>query len=169
MNQGYFGQYQGGFKTVPDNAYEMMTAPTKQIAGAISGAVGTLAGSYLKGKEQQAGTEAFQQGAAPQFESIQSLSQAYGVPVNPALVEQYHNMGSMNNPQLQAAFQQSLGQEAQRIQAIGQLNYQRQQAERQYGLQQRGLYNQNQANQILGLPFEGMGNGSNPILPPILQ
>ena len=170
MNQGgYFGQYQGGFKTVPDNAYQMMTATTKEITGAINNAVGTVAGSYLKRKEQQAGTEAFQQGIAPQMEAIQSYSQAYGIPVNPALVEQYHNMGSMNNPQLQSAFQQSLSQEAQRIQALGNLDYQRKMAERQYGLQQRGVYNQNQANQILGLPFGGMGGGANPILPPISQ
>lgn len=137
MNQsGYFGQYQGGFKTVPDNAYQMMTAPTKEITGAINNAVGTVAGSYLKRKEQQAGTDAFQQGAAAQFKGMESMSKATGVPMNPELANQFMNMQSMQTPQQQAAFQQSLAMEAQRMQNLYNIGLQQRQAQQsQYGSQ----------------------------------
>ena len=137
MNQGgYFGQYQGGFKTVPDNANQMMTAPTKEITGAINSAVGTVAGSYLKRKEQQAGSEASQQGAAAQYSGLETVSQATGIPMNPELVNQYANMQSMNSPQQQAAFQQSLGMEAQRMQNLYQIANQQRQMQQAQGMQQ---------------------------------
>ena len=137
MNQGgYFGAYRGGFKTLPDNAYQMMTAPTKEITGAINSAVGTIAGSYLKGKEQQAGTDAFQQGAAAQYKGMEGMSQATGVPMNAELVNQYANMQSMNSPQQQAAFQQSLGMEAQRMQNLYQIANQQRQMQQAQGMQQ---------------------------------
>jgi hypothetical protein len=137
MNQGgYFGAYQGGFKTLPNGAYEMMTAPTQQLASTITNLAGMAAGAYGAAKTGKAETAAFQQGAGPQYQNVESMSQAYGVPINSTLTEQYKNIGSMTSPQQQAAFQQSLAQEAQRIQAIGQLNYQRQQAAQSQGMQQ---------------------------------
>jgi len=114
MNQGsYYGAYRQGFKTMPDNAYEMMTAPTKQIAGAVTDTLGKLVSAYAGYRGQQAGTEALQQGAAAQYSGLESLSKATGVPMNPELSEQFKNMKSMN-PQQQSVFNQSLGQEAQR-------------------------------------------------------
>lgn len=156
MNQsGYFGQYQGGFKTLPDNAYQMMTAPTKEITGAINNAVGTVAGSYLKRKEQQAGTDAFQQGAAAQFKGMEGMSKATGVPMNPELANQFMNMQSMQTPQQQAAFQQSLAMEAQRMQNLYNIGLQQRQA--QQGLYRQGL---NQAVGSFNEPMMPMMQGS---------
>ena len=134
MNQGgYFGAYRGGFQTMPDNAYEMMTSPSRQISGAIKDASSQINSALVERYTQQRGTEAVKQGNIAQYKGLESLSKATGVPVNPELTNQFANMGEMKTPQQQAAFQQSLAQEAQRIQAIGQLNYQRQQAAQAQG------------------------------------
>ena len=155
MNQGgYFGAYQGGFKTLPNGAYEMMTAPTQQLASTITNLAGMAAGAYGAAKTGKAETAAFQQGAGPQYQNVESMSQAYGVPINSTLTEQYKNIGSMTSPQQQAAFQQSLAQEAQRIQAIGQLNYQRQQAAQSKG---QGLYKQNFQNSLISAGYNPQG------------
>ena len=147
MNQGgYFGQYQSGFQTLPKYAYEMMTAPTKEITGAINSAVGTVAGSYLKRKEQQAETDAFEQGAAAQFKGMEGISKATGVPVNPELANQFMNMKSMQTPQQQAAFQQSLGMEAQRMQNLYNIGLQQKQV-------QQGLYHRDVITRGLNAPF----------------
>ncbi len=117
MNQGgYFGAYQSGFQTLPKGAYEMMTAPTQQLASTISNLAGTAAGAYKGYQAQKAGDKAFKQGAAAQYKGLESLSQATGVPVNPELANQYLNIGNMSQ-QEQAMFNQSLGQEAQNLMA----------------------------------------------------
>jgi hypothetical protein len=122
MNQGgYFGAYRQGFKTLPDDAYNMMTAPTRQNAetiGKVASGIGGIAQNYMTGL---ANDKAFQQGSAAQFENLKSVSQATGVPMNPELSEQYMNIGNMS-PQQQAAFNQSMGQEAQRYQTIYGIN-----------------------------------------------
>ena len=97
MNQGgYFGAYRQGFQTMPDNAYEMMTAPTKQRAGAVTDTLGKLVSAYAGYRGQQAGAEALKKGAAVQYKSLESLSKATGVPVNAELTEQFKNMKSLN-------------------------------------------------------------------------
>jgi len=161
MNQGgYFGAYRGGFKTMPDNAYQMMTAPTQQIVGAVSNTIGQLANAYTGYKAQQAGTEAFKQGAAAQYQGLQSTSQATGVPMNPVLADQYMNIGNMSS-QEQAAFQNSLGQEAQRMQMLYGINQAQARAAQAQGQMQRGVYSQglNQAigsyDEPLPLPLNG--------------
>jgi hypothetical protein len=152
MNQGgYFGQYQGGFQTLPKYAYEMMTAPTQQNAktiGMVASGIGGIAQKYM---DQSAANKAFEQGSAAQFKGLESTSQATGVPMNPVLSEQYKNMGQMNAQQ-QAAFQNSLGQEAQRIQTIYGINQKNRQM-------QSGDFSQGNAFQILTAP--PFGGGSN--------
>ena len=118
---------------MPSNAYEMMTAPSRQIAGAVTDTIGKLANAYAMRADQQAGSEASQQGAAAQYSGLESMSQATGVPMNPELANQYMNIGQMS-PQQQAAFQNSLGQEAQRIQSLYNIGNQ----QRQASLQQMG-------------------------------
>jgi hypothetical protein len=141
MNQGgYFGAYRGGFQTLPANAYQMMTAPTQQLASTITNLAGTAAGAYKGFQAEKAGTEAFKQGAATQYKGLESTSQATGVPINPELANQYMNMGEMSTPQQQAAFQQSLNQELQRQQMLyGIANQQRQSQQAQGGLYRQGL------------------------------
>lgn len=122
MNQGgYFGAYRGGFKTLPDDAYNMMTAPTRQNAetiGKVASGIGSIAQNYMTGK---ANDKAFQQGAAAQYSGLESTSQATGVPMNPVLSEQFKNMSSMS-PQQQAQFNQSMGMEAQNMMARYNIN-----------------------------------------------
>jgi len=141
MNQGgYFGAYRQGFKTLPDDAYNMMTAPTRQNAetiGKVASGIGGIAQNYMTGL---ANDKAFQQGSAAQFENLKSVSQATGVPMNPELSEQYMNIGNMS-PQQQAAFNQSMGQEAQRYQTIYGINQAQAraaQAAQRQGMQQAG-------------------------------
>ena len=122
MNQGgYFGQYQGGFQTLPKGAYEMMTAPTRMNAETIQKAASGISNMVQKYADQKAGSEAFQQGSAAQYSGLESLSQATGVPVNPELANQYLNMGQMS-PQQQAVFQNSLAEEAKRMQMLYGIN-----------------------------------------------
>ena len=140
MNQPYFGAYRGGFQTLPKGAYEMMTAPTKQNAetiGKVASGIGGIAQNYMTGL---ASNKAFEQGAAAQYSGLESLSKATGVPVNAELANQYMNMGQMS-PQQQAAFQNSLGQEAQRIQNLYNISNQQrqfQQSQQAQGVQQAG-------------------------------
>jgi hypothetical protein len=142
MNQPYFGAYRGGFQTLPANAYEMMTAPTKQNAQTIGMVTGALGGAIGAGQAAKAGTQAFQQGAATQYQGLESTSQATGVPINPELANQYMNMGEMSTPQQQAAFQQSLNQELQRQQMLyGIANQQRQSQQAQGGLYKQQFQN----------------------------
>jgi len=149
MNQGsYFGQYKSGFQTLPKYAYEMMTAPTQQLAktiGQVAGGIGGIAQKYM---DQKAGTEAFQQGAAAQYKGLESLSQATGVPMNPELANQYANVGNMS-PEQQAMFNQSMGQEAQRYQTI-------------YGINQRQgqVYNQSQGRSLISEPYDPFGTNT---------
>jgi len=161
MNQGgYYGAYRGGFQTLPDKAYEMMTAPTKQNAetiGKVASGIGGIAQNYMTGK---ANDKAFQQGAAAQYKGLESLSQATGTPVNPELANQYLNIGNMS-PQQQAVFQNSLGQEAQRMQMLYGINQAQARAAQAQGQMQRGVYSQglNQAvgsfDEPLPLPLNG--------------
>jgi hypothetical protein len=122
MNQGgYFGAYRQGFKTLPDDAYNMMTAPTKQNAqtiGMVASGLGSIAQKYIG---QKAADKAFQQGSAAQFENLKSMSQATGVPMNAELANQYANVGQMS-PEQQAVFNQSMAQEAQRYQTLYGIN-----------------------------------------------
>jgi len=134
MNQPYFGAYRGGFQTLPANAYQMMTAPTQQLASTISNLAGTAAGAYKGYQAQKAGTEAFKQGSAAQFENLKSLSQATGVPMNAELSNQYLNIGNMS-PEQQAVFNQSMAQEAQRYQTLYGIN----QAQARAAQAQRGM------------------------------
>ena len=160
MNQGgYFGAYRQGFKTLPDNAYEMMTAPTKQNAqtiGMVASGIGGIAQKYIG---QKAADKAFQQGSAAQYQGLQSTSQATGVPMNPVLADQYMNMGQMS-PEQQAVFQNSLGQEAQRMQMLYGINQAQARAAQAQGQMQRGVYSQG-LNQAIGsydeppLPLNG--------------
>lgn len=134
MNQGgYFGAYQSGFQTLPKGAYEMMTAPNRMNAETIQKAASGISNMVQKYADQQAGSEAFEQGAAAQYKGLESISKATGVPVNAELANQYLNIGQMS-PQQQAAFQNSLGQEAQRIQSLYNIGNQ----QRQASLQQMG-------------------------------
>lgn len=133
---------------MPDNAYEMMTAPSKQITSAVSNTIGQLANAYTGYQAQQAGLAASQQGAAAQYSGLESLSQATGVPVNPELANQYLNIGQMS-PQQQAAFQNSLGQEAQRMQMLYGINQAQARAAQAQGQMQRGVYSQG-LNQAVG-------------------
>jgi len=122
MNQGgYFGAYQSGFQTLPKYAYEMMTAPTQINGETIKKAASGIGSMVQKYADQKAGSEASQQGAAAQYSGLESTSQATGVPMNPVLADQYMNIGQMS-PQQQAVFQNSLGQEAQRMQTIYGIN-----------------------------------------------
>jgi hypothetical protein len=136
MNQGgYFGAYQSGFQTLPKGAYEMMTAPTKQNAETIKNAASAIGSMVQKYADQQAGNEAFQQGSDVQYQDLMSRSQATGVPMNPELAEQYKNIGQMS-PQQQAVFNQSMAQEAQRIQSLYGIANQQRQAQQAQGMQQ---------------------------------
>lgn len=136
MNQGgYFGQYQGGFQTLPKGAYEMMTAPTRMNAETIQKAASGIGNMVQKYADQQAGSEASKQGAAAQYSGLESMSQATGVPMNPELSEQYKNMGGMS-PQQHAVFQNSLGQEAQRMQMLYGINQAQARAAQAQGMQQ---------------------------------
>jgi len=158
MNQGsYFGAYRQGFKTMPDNAYEMMTAPTRQMTSAVSDTIGKLANAYTGYQAQQAGTEAFQQGAAAQYQGLQSTSQATGVPVNAELANQYMNIGNMS-PQEQAAFQASLNQEAQRMQYLNTVNLQNR-------LLQNNSFTQDYTARAMGAPFIPSGITTNTGVP----
>lgn len=140
MNQGgYFGAYRGGFKTLPDDAYNMMTAPTRQNAetiGKVASGIGGIAQQYMG---QKAADQAFQQGSAAQYSGLESMSQATGVPMNAELANQYANMGGMS-PQQQAVFQNSLGQEAQRMQMLYGINQaQARAAQAQQGMNYQSL------------------------------
>lgn len=141
MNQGgYFGQYQGGFQTLPKYAYEMMTAPTQLNAQTIQKAASGIGNMVQKYADQQAGSEASKQGAAAQYSGLETVSKATGIPMNPELSEQYKNMGGMS-PQQHAVFQNSLGQEAQRMQmlyGINQAQARAAQAQQGQGMQQFG-------------------------------
>jgi len=141
MNQGgYYGAYRQGFKTLPDNAYAMMTAPTQQLASTITNLAGTAAGAYKGYQAQQAGQAASQQGAAAQYSGLEGLSKATGVPVNAELANQYMNMGQMS-PEQQAVFNQSLAEEAKRMQmlyGINQAQARAAQAQQGQGMQQFG-------------------------------
>jgi hypothetical protein len=160
MNQGgYFGAYRGGFQTLPDNAYNMMTAPTRQNAetiGKVASGIGSIAQQYMGQKAQD---KAFQQGAAAQYKGLESLSQATGTPVNPELANQYLNIGNMS-PQQQAVFNQSLGQEAQNLMARYNISQAQARAAQAQGQMQRGVYSQG-LNQAVGsfdeplLPLNG--------------
>lgn len=144
MNQPYFGAYRGGFQTLPSNAYQMMTAPTKQNAetiGKVASGIGSVIKYYM---DDKANDTAFQQGSDVQYQDLMSRSQATGVPMNPELAEQYKNIGQMS-PQQQAAFQNSLGQEAQRIQSLYNIGNQQRQM-------QSGDFRQGNAFQILTAP-----------------
>ena len=136
MNQPYFAPYRQGFKTMPDNAYEMMTAPSRQITSAVSDTIGKLANAYTGYKAEQAGTDAAKQGSAAQFKGLETVSKATGIPMNPELSEQYMNMGGMS-PQQQAVFQNSLGQEAQRMQTLYGINQAKARAGQAQGMQQQ--------------------------------
>jgi hypothetical protein len=142
MNQGsYFGAYRQGFQTMPDNAYEMMTAPSRQISGAIKDASSQINSALVERYTQQRGTEAVKQGNIAQYKGLESLSKATGVPVNPELTNQFANMGEMKTREKQAAFQASLAQEAQRIQnlyGINQAQARAAQAAQGQGMQQFG-------------------------------
>jgi len=163
MNQGgYFGAYRGGFQTLPANAYQMMTAPTQQLASTITNLAGTAAGAYKGFQAEKAGTEAFKQGAATQYQGLESTSQATGVPINPELANQYMNMGEMSTPQQQAAFQQSLNQELQRQQMLYGIANQQRQA-------QQGLYNQDVISRGLSAPFYSGGVGGAGVVPAMPQ
>ena len=106
---------------MPKNAYEMMTAPSQQIAGAVTNTVGKLADAYTGRAAELEGAEALKQGNIAQYKGLESLSKATGVPMNPELANQYMNIGQMN-PQQQAAFNQSMAQEAQRYQTLYGIN-----------------------------------------------
>ena len=154
MNQGgYYGAYQGGFQTLPKGAYEMMTAPTQQNAktiGMVASGIGGIAQKYM---DQNATNKAFEQGSAAQFKGLETTSQATGVPMNPELANQFKNMGGMNAQQ-QSAFQNSLNQEAQRIQTIDSINQRNRQM-------QSGDFRQGNAFQILTAPPSGGGSNAN--------
>lgn len=149
MNQGgYYGAYRQGFKTLPDNAYAMMTAPTQQNAktiGMVASGIGGIAQQYMG---QKAADQAFQQGSAAQYSGLESMSQATGVPMNAELANQYANIGGMS-PQQQAVFNQSLGQEAQRMQMLYGINQAQARAAQAQGQMQRGVYSQG-LNQAVG-------------------
>lgn len=145
---------------MPANAYEMMTAPTKQNAqtiGMVASGIGGIAQKYM---DQNAANKAFEQGSAAQFKGIETMSQATGVPMNPELANQYMNIGQMS-PQQQAAFQNSLGQEAQRIQSLYNIGNQQRQM-------QQGVYSQDTLSRGLSAPFYGGGApsaGAAPAMP----
>jgi len=158
MNQGgYFGAYRQGFKTMPDNAYEMMTAPSRQMTSAVSNAIGKVANAYVDRRAEQAGAEGLKQGNIAQYSGLESTSQATGVPMNPVLSEQYMNMGGMS-PQQQAAFQNSLGQEAQRMQYLNTVNLQNR-------LLQNNSYAQDYTARAMGAPFIPSGRTTNTGVP----
>lgn len=125
---------------MPDNAYQMMTAPTQKNAETIGMVASGLGGIAQKYMDQSAANKAFEQGSAAQFKGIETVSQATGVPMNPELADQFKNMGGMNAQQ-QAAFQNSLNQEAQRMQmlyGINQAQARAAQAQQGQGMQQFG-------------------------------
>lgn len=126
---------------MPDNAYQMMTAPTQQLASTITNLAGTAAGAYKGFQAEKAGAQALQQGAAAQYSGLESMAQATGVPMNAELANQYANMGQMS-PQQQAAFQNSLGEEAQRMQMLYGINQAKARAAQAQGQMQRGVYSQ---------------------------
>lgn len=163
MNQGgYYGAYRSGFKTLPDNAYAMMTAPTQQNAktiGMVASGIGGIAQQYMG---QKAADQAFQQGSAAQYSGLESMSQATGVPVNPELANQYLNMGQMS-PQQQAVFQNSLGEEAKRMQMLYGINQAQARAAQAQGMQQQ------QQSVYAGLgtvpPPDPLRYGGQPVMP----
>ena len=144
---------------MPDNAYEMMTAPSKQITSAVSNTIGQLANAYTGYQAQQAGLAASQQGAAAQYSGLESLSQATGVPMNAELANQYANIGGMS-PQQQAVFQNSLGQEAQRMQMLYGINQAQARAAQAQGQMQQGLSNQDVLTRGLNAPFSSGGSSN---------
>jgi hypothetical protein len=149
MNQGgYFGAYRGGFQTLPANAYEMMTAPTKQNAETIGKFASGIGGVIQNYMAEKAADEAFQQGSDVQYQDLMSRSQATGVPMNPELAEQYKNIGQMS-PQQQAVFNQSMAQEAQRIQSLYGIANQQRQAQQAQG----GLYKQQFQNSLVSAGY----------------
>jgi hypothetical protein len=161
MNQPYFGAYRGGFQTLPSNAYQMMTAPTKQNAetiGKVASGIGSVIKYYM---DDKANDTAFQQGSDVQYQDLMSRSQATGVPMNPELAEQYKNIGQMS-PQQQAVFNQSMAQEAQRIQSLYGIANQQRQA-------QQGLYNQDVISRGLSAPFYSGGVGGAGVVPAMPQ
>ena len=161
MNQPYFGAYQSGFQTLPKNAYDMMTAPSRQIAGAVTDTVGKLADAYTGRAAELEGTEALKQGSAAQYSGLESLSKATGIPMNPELANQFMNMNEMKTKAQQAAFQNSLGQEAQRIQSLYNIGNQQRQM-------QQGIYSQDTLSRGLSAPFYGGGApsaGAAPAMP----
>jgi len=155
MNQPYFAPYRQGFQTMPDNAYEMMTAPSRQSAGAIKDTASRVSSALIDQYTQKQGAEALQQGAAAQYSGLESLSKATGVPMNPELSEQFKNMKSMN-PQQQSVFNQSLGQEAQRQMTFFGIN----QAKTREARAQGQLYKQNYQSSLVSA-------GYTPKLPPV--
>ena len=164
MNQGgYFGQYQGGFQTMPKNAYEMMTAPSKQIAGAVTNTVGKLADAYTGRAAELEGAEALKQGSVAQYKSLESLSKATGVQVNPELANQFMNMNEMKTRAQQAAFQNSLNQEAQNMMTRYNINQAQARAGQAQGMQQM------QQSVYAGLgtvpPPDPLRYGGQPVMP----
>jgi hypothetical protein len=160
MNQGgYYGAYRQGFKTLPDNAYAMMTAPTQINAETIKKAASSIGSMVQKYADQQAGSEASQQGASAQYKGLESISQATGVPMNPELADQFKNMGGMS-PQQQAVFQNSLGQEAQRMQMLYGINQAQARAAQAQGQMQGADFSQSNASRILGAPMGGGGSAT---------
>lgn len=126
---------------MPKNAYEMMTAPSKQIAGAVTNTVGKLADAYTGRAAELEGAEALKQGSVAQYKSLESLSKATGVQVNPELANQFMNMNEMKTRAQQAAFQNSLNQEAQNMMTrygINQAQARAAQAQQGQGMQQFG-------------------------------
>lgn len=167
MNQGgYFGAYQSGFQTLPKGAYEMMTAPTRINAETIQKAASGISNMVQKYADQKAGSEASQQGAAAQYSGLESLSKATGVPVNAELANQYMNMGQMS-PQQQAVFNQSLGQEAQRMQMLYGINQaQARAAQAQQGMNYQSLGQRLDVDPYTPLPTIQGGQGGIPAFNP---
>jgi len=160
MNQGgYYGAYRGGFQTLPKGAYEMMTAPTQINGETIKKAASSIGSMVQKYADQQAGSEASQQGAAAQYKGLESISQATGVPMNPELADQFKNMSSMSSQQ-QAVFQNSLGQEAQRMQMLYGINQAQARAAQAQGQMQGADFSQSNASRILGAPMGGGGSAT---------
>ena len=152
---------------MPDNAYEMMTAPSRQITSAVSDTIGKLANAYTGYKAEQAGKDAAKQGAAAQFKGLETVSQTTGIPMNPELSEQYKNMGGMS-PQQQAVFQNSLGQEAQRMQMLYGIN----QAQARAGQAQGQMYKQDFQNSLVSAgytPQMPSGQGGVPAFNPLFN
>lgn len=170
MNQGgYYGAYRGGFQTLPNGAYEMMTAPTKQNAQTIGMVTSAIGGAVGANQAAKAGTEAFKQGSAAQYKGLETLSQATGVPVNAELANQYMNMGQMS-PQQQAVFQTSLGEEAKRMQMLYGIN----QAQARAAQAQGQMYKQDFQNSLVSAGYapqmpSGQGGTDASLFPSVNQ